>query len=113
MRTVSGVLGLAVLLSSAAGLAQSLPTIPRGTEYGAARQRLIRLGWAPAQLPDADRCASGDARCAGWPEMVSCSGSGLAACLFAWRRGDQLIEVSTVGEDPAAVSGIRCRSSCR
>lgn len=93
--------------------AQDLPRLPRGTEYGTARQQLTRLGWSPAKLPGAEPCPAGDARCAGRPEMVSCSGSGAAACLFAWRRGEQVIEVSTVGEEPATVSGVRCRSGCR
>ena len=61
----------------------------------------------------ADACPAGDARCAGRPEMLACSGTGVAACVFTWRRGGALIEVGTVGEEAPSVSGVRCRSGCR
>lgn len=103
----------ALVLSTGSGLAQQgLPSFPRETAYVEARRSLAGLGWSPVTLPDADRCPSGDGRCAGRPEMLSCSGTGIAACAFTWRRGDTLIEVFTAGEIPV-VTGVRCRAGCR
>jgi hypothetical protein len=111
MRTL--ITAVAVLLSLVPALAQQrLPNFPRNTGYGEARQSLIGLGWSPVTLPDADRCPARDERCAGRPEMLSCSGTGIAACAFTWKRGDTLIEVFTAGEAPV-VTGVRCRAGCR
>jgi hypothetical protein len=100
------------LLGAASSAAAQAPRFPRGTDYADARVSLQALGWQPVTLPDADRCAAGDPRCQGRPEMHVCSGTGAGHCIFVWRRGDVLIEVITVGEDQARVSAVRCRTSC-
>jgi hypothetical protein len=104
--------GALVLAVNPALAQQAAPAFPRNTGYAEARQSLVGLGWAPVTLPDADRCPPRDGRCAGRPEMLSCSGTGIAACAFTWRRGDTLIEVLTAGEVPV-VTGTRCRAGCR
>jgi hypothetical protein len=111
MRTCVTILALALSVTPVLAQ-QGLPTFPRETVYAEARRSLIGLGWSPVTLPDADRCSPRDGRCAGRPEMVACSGTGIAACAFAWRRGDTLVEVLTAGENPV-VTGVRCRAGCR
>ena len=39
-----------------------------------------------------------------------CSGTGLGNCLFVWRQGGRVIEVSTVGETDLKLAGVKCRS---
>lgn len=95
------------LLPLAVG-AQSLPAITPGTPYDQARRALLAEGWQPLRDPDADRCGPTDRRCAGRPEMVACSGTGEAPCLFAWQRDGTTIEVVTRGED-ATVTALRAR----
>lgn len=106
MRTL--VAALAVFLSLPA-IAQELPSLRSGTPYVAARQQLIRQGWKPVTVPGSDACSSGDERCQGRPEMVSCSGTGMAACSFAWRRSRVLVHVFTQGEVAPVVSGVERR----
>ncbi|MBR0683192.1 hypothetical protein GXW74_22070 [Roseomonas eburnea] len=91
-----------------AGPASAQPAVAPGTPYAQARESLLREGWSPLLVPDADRCGRGDARCAGRPEMVACAGTGAANCLFAWQRQGTQIEVITAG-DPAIVTGTRPR----
>lgn len=108
------ILALAMVLSGAAMAAEKLPSFPKNTDYREARRSLLGLGYTPVKMPDADACSKGDGRCEGYPEMTSCSGTGLGHCLFTWRsKGDMLIEVITVGEGNPGVSAIRCRANCR
>ncbi len=95
------------LLPLAAG-AQPLPGITPGTPYDQARRALLAEGWQPLRDPEADRCGPTDRRCAGRPEMVACSGTGEAPCLFAWQRGGIAIEVITRGEE-ATVAALQAR----
>lgn len=105
---------VAALMSCAAVAVEKLPTFPKNTDYREARRSLIALGYKPVTLPDSDRCAPGDGRCQGYPEMNSCAGTGLGQCLFVWRSPtNALIEIVTVGENNPGVSGIRCRANCR
>lgn len=103
---------IALLLFSiaAAQAGEKLPSIAKGSDYGKARNALIAMGWAPATMPDAQSC-DGDPRCKDRPEMEACAGTGLANCLFTWRKGAILIEVSTIGEEPQ-IDAITCRSGC-
>ena len=102
----------AVLIATAANSAERVPRLQKNADYRDARASLIALGWTPVRLETAEEC-DGDRRCAGRPEMVSCSGTGLGYCVFAWRKGDTLIEVITAGEDEPGVSAVRCRLNCR
>jgi hypothetical protein len=102
-----------VTLWGVASAAERLPTFPKETPYAEARRSLIALGWQPVTLPDADKCDADDPRCKGRPEMLACSGTGLARCIFTWKRKDTLIEVTTFGEQEAIVERLRCRAGCR
>lgn len=100
-------LALLLLLLALPGLAAAqTPSVGTGAPYGTTRQALLAAGWEPVRDPEADRCSPTDSRCAGRPEMVSCAGTGLGQCLFAWRRGDIVIEVITIGPE-AIVHGWR------
>lgn len=81
-----------------------VPTFKEFEPYAVVREKLVAQGWIPFKAPDADQCDTGDTRCEGRPEMKSCSGTGAASCVFSWRRGDQRLEVITVGEEEARFS---------
>jgi hypothetical protein len=98
-----------LLAASGTGAVEKLPTFPKKTPYGSARTSLLALGWKPVKLADADECRFD--RCDGRPEMYACSGTGAGNCLFTWRRGDALIEISTIYEEPI-VNSVRCRAGC-
>lgn len=102
MQLLRGVVtSLVVILGTVVGVAAAEP-LPKlaGQDYGKARAALLRQDWQPVTLPDADRCMASDQRCAGRPEMHACAGTGLAPCIFIWRRRATTIEVVTEGEDP-------------
>lgn len=103
-------LALLLLTVAAAHAGELVPSFAKGSDYEKARATLIAKGWTPATMPDAQSC-DGDPRCNGRPEMEACAGTGLANCLFTWRKGTMLIEVSTIGEDPR-ISAVACRSGC-
>lgn len=86
------------------------PRIAKDTSYADARKALTAQGFAGVRLPDADKCQKDDARC--FPETFACAGTGLGQCVHIWRRGDTIIEVLTIGEDPV-VDRVRCRANCR
>lgn len=76
-----------------------LPSIQPGTPYSDVRETMIKAGWEPIKMPEADVCSEFDDRCKGRPEMESCAGSGMANCKFSWRKNGALKKVCTVGED--------------
>ena len=97
---------LACCLWLPAAMAQRLPTLARGMPYAEAREVLRRDGWQPVTMPDADRCAPGDTRCEGRPEMMECAGTGLGECNFSWLRQGIAVVVSTTGTPPV-IDGVR------
>jgi hypothetical protein len=93
--------------------APKLPSFPKGTSYGNARSSLETVGWKPVANPDkADICGESDDRCR-WPETVSCSGTGVGACIYRWRRDETVIAIGTRGDDPQTIYSIRCEINCR
>lgn len=106
-----GALAALFLLAAAAAQAQTaaVPRIAKDTEYPAARRTLLAQGYVPERLANAAACENDDPRC--FPETFSCAGTGPGACLHLWRRGNAVIEVTTLGEQPL-VDRIRCRSGC-
>ncbi len=99
----------AMVLATAAA-AQTLPKLAPDTPYGKARDALRKLGYAPVALADAQACDKADPRC--FPEAYACAGTGLAQCVYTWRKGRAVIEVVTEGEEPV-VADVRCRDNCR
>ena len=82
-----------------------LPRLRKGEAYRTVRTKMLRAGWKPYRAPGADRCAKGDRRCAGRPEMEACSGTGVAACRFLWKRRAKTVAILTVGESEATYNG--------
>ena len=100
---------LTFAITSAFAQSSALPNIAKDTDYAAARKTLIAQGFAPERLAGAAPCDKDDPRC--FPEAFSCAGTGVAACLYIWKRGNAVIEVRTIGEQPI-VDNLRCRSGC-
>lgn len=105
------VVAAALVFAASAAFAQqsALPKIAKDTGYPAARKTLLAQGYEPVRLPDASACEKDDPRC--FPEAFACAGTGLAACVYTWRRGNSVIELRTIGEQ-LIVDSIRCRSGC-
>ena len=109
MRTSAIALALVLALPLVTHAAEPLPRLRKEQDYARTRQTLQSLGWMPVTLPGADICQGGDARCQGRPEMFICAGTGMAQCIFTWRRGATVIEIVTVGEGPALFDKVGCR----
>jgi hypothetical protein len=82
-----------------------LPRLKKGEDYKIVRTKMIKAGWKPYHAPGADQCQAGDRRCQGRPEMEVCSGTGVAACRFLWKRRGKTVAIFTVGEDVAGYNG--------
>lgn len=76
-----------------------LPSLQPGTPYSDVRDAMLKAGWAPIKMPDAEVCSEFDSRCKGRPEMEACAGSGMANCKFSWEKNGTLKKICTVGED--------------
>jgi hypothetical protein len=84
------------------------PEVPNivGLPFTAARQFLLQNGWAPINSPSSPM-ANDDLGFrkkeifdAGLFEAVSCSGAGMAPCMFRYRNpGGYVLQVVAVGED--------------
>ncbi|MBS1796463.1 MAG: hypothetical protein JSS81_21615 [Acidobacteria bacterium] len=97
----------AVLSFSAMAQTFGLPKLKKGETYRAVRVKMLRAGWKPFHAPDADECAAGDKRCEGRPEMERCSGTGVGACRFLWKKGGKTVALLTAGENVAIYQGFR------
>ena len=102
---------LILLLSSPAWAIDGLPVFKKDAPYASVRKTLIAKGWEPVTTADAQPCGD-DPRCKGLPEVEACAGTGLANCLFTWRRGKSLIGITTIGERPV-FDGVQCREGCK
>jgi len=103
---------VAALVASAA-LADTRPSFGMFTSYQSARQSLLRQGWLPWRLPNATSCSPQDDRCRGRPEMLSCDAGGSATCVFTWKKGSSVIEVTTRGKGSSpGVTRVKCQSGC-
>lgn len=78
---------------------RTAPPFARSETYTHVRAMLMRQGWDPVVSLDADQCMPDDSRCAGRPEILTCSGSGLAMCRFRWQRDEQSLTTCTAGEE--------------
>lgn len=97
------VLTICVLLSFgtvsfALAQASGLPRFKKHESYKTVRIKMLKAGWKPFHAPDADECDD-DERCVGRPEMTTCSGTGLAFCVFTWKRKGKTATIQTAGEN--------------
>jgi hypothetical protein len=76
-----------------------LPRFRKHESYRTVRIKMLKAGWKPFHAADADPCGDGDTRCAGRPEMTTCSGTGMAFCVFTWKRGRKTATIQTSGDD--------------
>jgi hypothetical protein len=84
------------LASLCAGVAVADPRFPlllykTTTTYPQARLRLLNDGWKPYRPPGSAGCASNS--CKAYPETAFCNGNALTTCVFAFRRGKDLLRV--------------------
>ena len=76
-----------------------IPKFKDGEPYSSVRAKMLRAGWKPYHVKEADFCSPGDTRCQGFPEMQSCTGGEPLYCRFAWRKSKKVIGICTFGED--------------
>ncbi|RAK60863.1 hypothetical protein DJ021_14110 [Phenylobacterium hankyongense] len=74
-----------------------LPDFRSKTPYPVVRRALIRQGYRPQPLDQADCASNREEVCRRFPENESCSGTGVGSCLFVFRRVSDgaLAEVET------------------
>lgn len=112
MRTALAALAFVV----AAGGAQAVEPLPKfkpNTLYPDARASLLQLGWRPASVPASSRvCERREVTCETYPEAETCVPFGAAACSMLWKRGEQLISVTTIGDNDMLVRAASCRVGC-
>lgn len=79
-----------------------VPSLKKSMLYAEAREKVLAAGWSPAGLFQHDvlqNCMSREDVCARYPETVSCSGSGLGLCRFAFKNSSsRTLIVITKGE---------------
>jgi hypothetical protein len=80
-----------------------------GQSYREARLSLLRAGWKPSPRAADTPCAAGlpDRRCGLFPELASCSHTGLGLCRFEWLSpGGRGLAVITRGAEISGDPGI-------
>lgn len=79
-----------------------VPSLKKSMLYAEAREMVVASGWSPAGLFQHDvlqNCMSREDVCARYPETVSCSGSGLGLCRFAFKNSSsRTLIIITKGE---------------
>jgi len=104
---------MVVAVGASPAFADAVPSFGMFTSYQTARKSLLSQGWLPWRLPNANSCSPQDDRCRGRPEMLNCDAGGSATCVFTWKKGQQVIEVTTRGKGSGpGVTGVKCQSGC-
>ena len=67
--------------------------------YPQAREVILAMGWMPAG-EDCGGGGTGGTTCADFPEIDSCSGTGMGYCAMTFRRGDRCLDVLTTEGPP-------------
>jgi hypothetical protein len=67
--------------------------------YPEAREVILGMGWIPAG-EDCGGGGTGEATCSDFPEIDSCSGTGMGFCAMTFRRGDRCLDVVTTEGAP-------------
>lgn len=102
-----------VAISFCSSALAQIPSFPKDEPYAKARKMLVKKGWTPVHEPDAGFvCEKDDPRCKGRPETVDCAGTGMANCIFRWKRKGVVIDVLTIGETAPVITEVKCRSGC-
>lgn len=104
MRTViAAILAILPTAGFAAGYSDAI-----STPYDALRHVLVEDGWMPFERTEDDDCWSNKAHplCRIYPEAKECAGSGVSPCNMVWTKGNETLEIGTVGERRVTVSGV-------
>ncbi len=98
MRGMIALLAAAGIFATSVNAEPSLPYFKAGISYTKVRASLLKQGWQPMPvLSAADKGSYAD----GWPnvpEVVGCGMGATAACRYAWKKGDRIIEIVGHGE---------------
>jgi hypothetical protein len=79
----------AIVIVGPAAVAQDLPDyLEQDAEYDRIRDNLAQDDWAPVK---AESCTGYGALCDIYPELESCAGTGVGACLFHWKNAEASI----------------------
>jgi hypothetical protein len=94
----------AIVIFGPAALAQDLPDyLKQDAEYDRIRDNLAQDDWVPVK---AESCTAYGALCDIYPELESCAGTGVGACLFHWKNGSGVVlSISTAGEVDRVITG--------
>lgn len=113
MKALFATTAVFVTISLCSSAFAQVPSFPKDEPYAKTRKILLKKGWKPVHEPEAGFvCEKGDPRCTGRPEAVNCAGTGLANCIFRWKRKDVVIDVLTVGETAPVITEVTCHSGC-
>ncbi|MFO1125713.1 MAG: hypothetical protein U1E25_10775 [Methylocystis sp.] len=113
MKALFAATAFLVAISQCSSAFAQVPSFPKDEPYAKARKHLLKMGWKPVHEPEAGFvCQKDDPRCKGRPETVNCAGTGLANCIFRWKRKDVVIDVLTVGETKPVITEVTCHSGC-
>lgn len=113
MKAFLATIAFFITISLCPSAVAQVPSFPKDEPYAKARKLLLKKGWKPVHEPEAGFvCERNDPRCKGRPEAVNCAGTGLANCIFRWKRKGVVIDVLTVGETKPAITEVTCRSGC-
>ena len=100
MKALAVLAALMWLAVASAAHASGVPTFKKGALYSQARAQLTSQGYRPVR-GDGSGCSFGrEDVCRAYPEAEACAGTGVGSCLFLWKRGRQVVEVMTIGEQP-------------
>ncbi len=113
MRALFSATVVFIAMSLCSSAFAQVPSFPKDEPYAKARKLLLKKGWKPIHEPEAGFvCEKGDPRCKGRPETVACAGTGIANCIFRWKRKGVVIDVNTVGETAPVITEVACHSGC-
>jgi len=113
MKTLFSIALVFIAMSQCSSALAQAPSFPENEPYAKVRKALLKKGWKPVHDPEAGFvCEKGDPRCKGRPETVSCGGTGLANCIFRWKRKGVVINVNTIGETKPVITEVTCHAGC-
>ena len=94
----------AIVIFGNGAAAQDLPDyLKQDAEYDRIRDNLAQDDWATVK---AESCTAYGTLCDIYPELESCAGTGLGACLFHWKNGSgAVLSISTAGEVDRVITG--------
>lgn len=83
-----------------------------GKLYGSFRELLVFDNWFPAKLTRESDCfgKSNSAKCAAFPEILHCAGTGVAPCRMKWSKSNRILWITTASEIDMQVTAVEMES---